>query len=66
MVRDWQLWLSPRPVRRTETPADARMLAPQDVALFEFIYEDDGRLVVKETHYADNKVVREGRSGPPL
>ena len=65
MVRSWQLWLSPRPTR-TETPAEGRMLAPEDSALFEYLYQDDGRLVVKETHYADNKAVQEGRSGPPL
>ncbi|KAF5688766.1 hypothetical protein FDENT_4709 [Fusarium denticulatum] len=34
--------------------------------LFEFHYERDGRLVVRETHYAENKLVQDGRSGPPL
>jgi hypothetical protein len=66
MVRGWQLWLSPRPLRRTETPIEPRMLAPGDTALFEFLYEDDGRFIVRERHYADNKAVRDGLSGPPL
>ncbi|KAH7383959.1 hypothetical protein BKA66DRAFT_463180 [Pyrenochaeta sp. MPI-SDFR-AT-0127] len=66
MVQPWQLWLSPRPLRRTKTPVERRMMAPEDAALFEYIYQDDGRLVVKETHYADSLAVREGRSGPPL
>jgi hypothetical protein len=66
MARGWQLWLSPRPVQRTETPVETRMLSPNDAALYEYIYEDDGRFVVKETHYANNTAVREGRSGPPL
>lgn len=42
------------------------MLAADDAALFEFKKEDDGRWVVVETHYMHNKIVREGRSGPPL
>ncbi|KAF4499907.1 hypothetical protein FAGAP_3908 [Fusarium agapanthi] len=29
--------------------------------LFEFHYEHDGRLVVRETHYAENKLVQDGR-----
>ena len=66
MVRSWQLWLSPRPVKRTETPVKARMPYLEDAALFEYVYEDDVLLVVKETHYAEKIAVREGRSGPPL
>lgn len=66
MVRSWQLWLSPRPLRRTRTPSAPRMLSPHDAALYEFLYEKDGRFVVKETHYANNQAVRAGISGPPL
>ncbi|KAI1426167.1 hypothetical protein F5Y12DRAFT_794628 [Xylaria sp. FL1777] len=66
MVYGWQLWLSPRPVRRTETPVEPRMLSPADAALYEFIAHEDGRFLVKETHFADNKLVRNGLSGPPL
>ncbi|KAG4217914.1 hypothetical protein PC116_g33606 [Phytophthora cactorum] len=66
MVYGWQLWLSPRPLRRTDTPLESRMLSPNDAALYEFLYDDDGRFVVKETHYAENKAVRDGLSGPPL
>ncbi|KAF5602548.1 glucose ribitol dehydrogenase [Fusarium pseudocircinatum] len=56
------LWLSPRPVRRTETPSEPRMLSQNGAALFEFHYERDGRLVVQETHFAENKLVRDGCS----
>ncbi|RBQ74222.1 hypothetical protein FVER14953_08428 [Fusarium verticillioides] len=42
------------------------MLSQNGAALFEFQYERDGRLVVRETHYAENKLVQNGRSGPPL
>ncbi|KAK4238364.1 hypothetical protein C8A03DRAFT_43878 [Achaetomium macrosporum] len=66
MARSWQLWLSPRPLRRTETPVEPRMLSADDASLYEFLYEADGRLVVKETHYASNKQVLQGASGPPL
>ncbi|KAK6957467.1 hypothetical protein Daesc_000253 [Daldinia eschscholtzii] len=66
MVYGWQLWLSPRPLKRTDTPLESRMLSPNDAALYEFLYDDDGRFVVKETHYAENKAVRDGLSGPPL
>ncbi|KAK8070919.1 hypothetical protein PG997_011122 [Apiospora hydei] len=66
MVWGWQLWLSPRPTRRTRTPAEPRMLSVDDAALYEFNYEDGGRLFVRETHYADNPSVKAGLSGPPL
>ncbi|KAI1470388.1 uncharacterized protein F4812DRAFT_417335 [Daldinia caldariorum] len=66
MVYGWQLWLSPRPSRRTDTPRESRMLSPNDAALYEFLYDEDGRYAVRETHYADNKAVRDGISGPPL
>ena len=66
MVHSWQLWLSPRPLERSKTSHQTAVLAADDAALFEFKKEDDGRWVVVETHYMDNKIVREGRSGPPL
>ncbi|KAI8965607.1 hypothetical protein F5Y11DRAFT_311791 [Daldinia sp. FL1419] len=65
MARSWQLWLSPRP-RRTDTPLGPRMLAVSDAALYEFLYDEDGNLTVKETHYAENQAARDGLSGPPL
>ena len=37
-----------------------------DAALYEFNYEENGRFVVRETHYADNPAVKAGLSGPPL
>ncbi|KAI1660863.1 hypothetical protein F4813DRAFT_348612 [Daldinia decipiens] len=66
MALGWQLWLSPRPLRRTDTPLGPRMLSPNDAALYEFFYNDEGHLIVRETHYAENQVVRDGLSGPPL
>lgn len=66
MMAGWQLWLSPRPLRRTNTPLEPRMFSPSDAALYEFLYDDIGRFAVRETHYADNKVVQNGLSGPPL
>lgn len=66
MVRAWQLWLSPRPVLRTEGAAGTTMLSPNDAALYEFIYEADGKFVVRETHDMKNETVRKGLSGPPL
>jgi hypothetical protein len=42
------------------------MLSANDASLYEFMYEADGRLVVKETHYASSEHVRQGASGPPL
>ncbi|KAF5544155.1 ankyrin repeat domain-containing protein [Fusarium phyllophilum] len=41
-------------------------MALSTTPLFEFHYECDGRLVVRETHYAENKLVQDGHSGPPL
>ncbi|KAF2685187.1 hypothetical protein K458DRAFT_365440 [Lentithecium fluviatile CBS 122367] len=66
MARGWQHWLSPRPLRRTATSSEPRILAAHDAALFEFLKDEDGRWVVRETHYIDNKVVRDGLSGPLL
>ena len=66
LPRSWQLWLSPRPLQRTNTSAQSAILAEHGAALFEFKKDDDGSWVVVETHYMDNKLVREGQSGPPL
>ncbi|KAI0875432.1 hypothetical protein GGS24DRAFT_455177 [Hypoxylon argillaceum] len=66
MARGWQLWLSTRPQRRTETTVEPRVLSPGDAALYEFLTRDEGGLLVKETHFANNELVRKGLSGPPL
>ena len=66
MARGWQHWLSPRPLRRTATTSESRILAAHDAALFEFSKEEEGHWMVRETHYIDNKIVRDGLSGPPL
>ncbi|KAK4167855.1 hypothetical protein QBC43DRAFT_202645 [Cladorrhinum sp. PSN259] len=65
MARGWQEWLSPRP-KRNPHPPGSQMPSFLDTSLYEFTYEEDGRFVVKERHYASNKTVREGKSGPPL
>ncbi|KAK3995688.1 hypothetical protein QBC44DRAFT_233523 [Cladorrhinum sp. PSN332] len=65
MAYRWQRWLSPRPQPKPHPPGST-MPSFLDTALYEFIYEEDGRFVVKETHDASNKLVREGKSGPPL
>ncbi|KAK7954817.1 hypothetical protein PG988_015511 [Apiospora saccharicola] len=66
MVRAYQLWLSPRPSRRTRTPTGPHLLSPDEAALFEFHYDENGRFFVRETHYAHKPSVRAGLSGPPL
>ncbi|KAF2177778.1 hypothetical protein K469DRAFT_719540 [Zopfia rhizophila CBS 207.26] len=66
MVRAEQLWLSPRPVRRTNIADKAQILSAGDAALFEFLTAEDGRWFVRETHYIDNPLVKAGLSGPPL
>lgn len=66
MVASWQLWLSSRPGRRTDTAAQPSVLTAGDNMLYEFTREADGRRTVKETHYMDKKMVRDGLSGPPL
>jgi hypothetical protein len=66
MVWAWQVWLSPRPSKRTRTSSEPAVLAAYDAALFEFLQESDGRWVVRETHYIDNKLVTDGLSGPFL
>ncbi|KAI1807186.1 hypothetical protein F4811DRAFT_40573 [Daldinia bambusicola] len=66
MAYGWQLWLSPRPARRTDTPRESCILSANDATLYEFLYDVDGRFSVRETHYAENKTVQDGTSGPPL
>jgi len=61
-----QLWLSPRPMRRTNTADKAHLMSAGDAALFEFLKSDHGRWYVRETHYLDNPIVQKGLSGPPL
>lgn len=65
MVWAWQLWLSPRP-QRSVIASDSCIYSSDKAARFEFLKEDDGRWVVRETHYIDNKLVKDGLSGPPL
>ncbi|KIA75780.1 hypothetical protein HK57_00394 [Aspergillus ustus] len=68
MARPWQLWLSRRPLRRTGVPWQqaGSLLSAHGAALFEFLRDNDGRWVVRETHYINNEIVRRGESGPPL
>lgn len=66
MVADWQMWLSPRPKTRTNTSKATTITTSGGMALFEFLKDDNGRWVVRETHYMDNPRVRAGLSGPPL
>lgn len=65
MVYTWQLWLSPRPTQRTKWVQDASVLAAEEAILYEF-HNYNGHRAVRETHYLDKKVVRDGKSGPPL
>lgn len=65
----WQLWLSPRPARRTHTADKAIIQAPHGSIRYEFLQvEKDGELVeaVQETHYIAHENVKQGKSGPPL
>lgn len=66
MIWQWQLWLSPRPRQRSNTSSQPYIYTSGNASLFEFLKDDQGRWVVKETHYMDNPLVRAGRSGPPL
>ncbi|KAK3683970.1 hypothetical protein B0T22DRAFT_520386 [Podospora appendiculata] len=66
MVYSWQLWLSPRPLQRTDRARDPAILGATDGVLYNFCTEPDGRRVVQETHYIKDKAVKEGLSGPPL
>ncbi|KAL7931837.1 hypothetical protein V8C35DRAFT_329204 [Trichoderma chlorosporum] len=65
MVGAWQLWLSPRP-QRSEIASSSHIYSNDNAARFEFLEEDDGRWIVKETHYINNPLVKDGFSGPPL
>lgn len=66
MPWSWQLWLSPRPEKRTTTPSEPRMLTAHDTAQYEFLTTTDGLEKIRETHYINNELVRKGLSGPPL
>ena len=66
MLWRWQLWLSPRPLQRTVTSSEHHILGPHGAALYEFLADNNGRWTVRETHYINNRIVREGLSGPPL
>ncbi|CAH0003348.1 unnamed protein product, partial [Clonostachys byssicola] len=65
MPHAWQLWLSPRP-SRTPTNSKAQIYGAHDAVLFEFIRQEGNREVVRETHHIDNKIVKDGLSGPPI
>lgn len=66
MVRAWQLWLSPRPEKRTVNTSETTFVTAGNAALYEPIAEPDGLWYLKETHYIDNPIVTAGKSGPPL
>jgi hypothetical protein len=66
MAWRWQLWLSPRPKRRTAASSESRITTAHGAALFEFFTEENGHFFVRETHYMDNPIVRKGLSGPLL
>ncbi|GAP88224.1 hypothetical protein SAMD00023353_3000140 [Rosellinia necatrix] len=66
MVRTWQLWLSPRPLRRSITATETSFTATGGAARYDILPEADGRWGVRETHYIENPRVKTGQSGPPL
>ncbi|KAI0174359.1 hypothetical protein BJ166DRAFT_511959 [Pestalotiopsis sp. NC0098] len=66
MVWFWQLWLSPRPARRTNISAQLSFVTAGDAARFDILTEDDGLWGLRETHFIDNPLVKKGLSGPPL
>jgi hypothetical protein len=66
MAWAWQLWLSPRPVRRRIDASQKTFMAAGNMARFEILDEPDGRWGLRETHYIDNPRVKAGLSGPPL
>ncbi|KAI0547910.1 hypothetical protein F4679DRAFT_552545, partial [Xylaria curta] len=66
MVWKWQLWLSPRPLHRTNIASKSTFATAQNAALYEFLDEGQGRWGVRETHNRENPLVRAGLSGPPL
>lgn len=65
----WQLWLSPRPTKRSVTAEDTTIQSADGSILYEFLeLEKDGELVqcVQETHFIKYESVKGGKSGPPL
>ncbi|GFF22559.1 hypothetical protein IFM61606_08541 [Aspergillus udagawae] len=66
MVSAWQLWLSPRPQKRTRNNSQPSFNHLGDAALYEPLSKADGLWYVRETHYIENALVRAGLSGPPL
>ncbi|KAK9899540.1 hypothetical protein P389DRAFT_207207 [Cystobasidium minutum MCA 4210] len=69
VMSNWQLWLSPRPAKRSNTADSKTIEAPHGSILYEFLeFEKDGELVqgVRETHVIVHDSVRKGKSGPPL
>lgn len=65
MVYSWQYWLSRRPTQRTKWVQDATVFGPEDAILYDFP-NHNGNRAVRETHYLSKKIVRDGKSGPPL
>lgn len=65
MVYSWQLWLSPRPTQRTKFVQQATILAEDQAIRCDFPIHK-GRKAISETHYIHKKIVRDGKSGPPL
>ena len=66
MVWAWQLWLSPRPPRRTANTSQQSFVTSGSAALYETVSKPGGLWAIKETHYKENPVVKAGLSGPPL
>jgi hypothetical protein len=66
MVWSWQHWLSPRPSKRTNRSSETSILGQNGAVLYEFFREEDGRWLVRETHYFASAAVRAGKTGPPL
>ncbi|KAL8942499.1 MAG: hypothetical protein Q9216_001643 [Gyalolechia sp. 2 TL-2023] len=66
MVWAWQLWLSPRPRRRTANTSQESFVTSGNAALYETVSKPGGLWAIKETHYIENPVVKAGLSGPPL
>jgi hypothetical protein len=66
MVWAWQLWLSPRPRRRTANTSQESFVTSGNAALYETVSKPGGLWAIKETHYVENPVVKAGLSGPPL
>lgn len=65
MVYRWQLWLSPRPTQRTKSVQQTSILGAEQAILYDFPTHK-GHRAVRETHYLNKKIVRDGKSGPPL